>query len=88
MQVSTNSLISKLRNFALPAAGAAALVLGGALYLNHNAIHVHAASAAAPLDDQSVSSLVSLDNAIEAVARPRHARRRQRLRHRPRLARR
>ncbi len=68
MQVSTNSLISKLRNFALPAAGAAALVLGGALYLNHNAIHVHAASAAAPLDDQSVSSLVSLDNAIEAVA--------------------
>jgi serine protease Do len=68
MQQSTNSLIAKLRRLALPATGAAALVLGGALYLNHNAVHVHAASAAMPMDDASVSSLVNLDNAVEAVA--------------------
>ncbi|HVZ84038.1 MAG TPA: Do family serine endopeptidase [Terracidiphilus sp.] len=68
MHVSTNSLSVKFRRFVLPASGVAALVLGGALYFNHSAVHVHAASSATPLDDASVSSLVSLDNAVEAVA--------------------
>jgi serine protease Do len=68
MSRSTNSLIASLKKFALPAgSAAAALVVGGALLLNHSS-SVHAASAAAPLDDNSVSSLVSLDNAVEAVA--------------------
>ena len=74
MQASTNSLVAKLKRFVLPGAAAAALILAGVLYVNHNCRAVHAASSAdplntaSPLDDQSVSSLVSLDNAVEAVA--------------------
>jgi serine protease Do len=68
MSQPTNSLVASLKKFALPAGAAAVtLVVGGALLLNH-ASSVHAASAAAPLDDSSVSSLVALDNAVEAVA--------------------
>jgi serine protease Do len=64
----TNSLVASLKKFALPAGSiAATFVVGGGLLLNHSS-SVHAASAAAPLDDNSVSSLVSLDNAVEAVA--------------------
>ncbi len=72
MPASTNSLIARARKFVLPLAGAAALVLGGAVLIGHNQVHAAAASGllntASPLDDNSVSSLVSLDNAIEAVA--------------------
>src|ERR1700753_710144 len=64
----TNSLVASLKKFALPAgSAAAALAVSGALLLTHSS-SVHAASAAALLDDNSVSSLVSLDNAVEAVA--------------------
>jgi serine protease Do len=72
MPASTNSLVAKAKKFALPAGVTAALLLGGAFFIDHN--QVHAASAAgvlgtaSPLDDSSVSSLVSLDNAVEAVA--------------------
>ncbi|HZB88155.1 MAG TPA: Do family serine endopeptidase, partial [Terracidiphilus sp.] len=58
----------KLRKRALPVAICAALFLCTAILFNHNSTRVHAASAATPLDDSSVSSLVSLDNAVEAVA--------------------
>ena len=69
MSPTTNSLVASLKKFALPAGSAAAvLVIGGGLLLNHSASVHAAASAAAPLDDNSVSSLVSLDNAVEAVA--------------------
>jgi serine protease Do len=72
MSASTNSLVAKAKKLALPAGVTAALLLGGALFIGHN--QVHAASVAgvlgtaSPLDDSSVSSLVSLDNAVEAVA--------------------
>ncbi|MGB6194053.1 MAG: Do family serine endopeptidase [Terracidiphilus sp.] len=66
MSPSTNSLIAKTKRFAIPAGSVAALLLGGAFMFNRPS--VHAASAAAPLDDGSVASLVSLDNAVEAVA--------------------
>jgi serine protease Do len=66
MSVSTNSLVDKAKRFGLPIGAAAALVLIVPFMLGHNP--VHAASYAAPLDDNSVSSLVSLDNAVEAVA--------------------
>ena len=65
----TNSLVANLKKFALPAGSAAAvLVVGAGLLLNHVSVHAASAAAAAPLDDNSVSSLVSLDNAVEAVA--------------------
>jgi serine protease Do len=71
MSEPTNSLVASLKRFALPAGSAAAvLVVGSGLLLNHVSVHAAsaAAAAAAPLDDSSVSSLVSLDNAVEAVA--------------------
>jgi len=67
MSVSTNSLVVKAKRFALPVGALATLVLTVPFILCHN--HVHAASfAGAPMDDNSVSSLVALDNAVEAVA--------------------
>jgi serine protease Do len=45
----------------------AAIVGGATLFLNHNGVHA-ASFTAAPLDDNSVSSLVALDNAVEQVA--------------------
>jgi len=66
MFASTNSLVSKAKRLALPAATAAALLLAAILVCDRNP--AHAASTAAPLDDSSVSSLVALDNAVETVA--------------------
>ncbi|HTJ29898.1 MAG TPA: trypsin-like peptidase domain-containing protein, partial [Acidobacteriaceae bacterium] len=67
MPASTNSLVAKIKRFALPTGAAAALLVSGAFFLGHNAVHA-ASGAAAPMDDSSVSSLVSLDQAVEAVA--------------------
>ncbi|HEY6490272.1 MAG: Do family serine endopeptidase [Terracidiphilus sp.] len=70
MTESTNSLGARVRQFAVPGAAVAAVVLLAIALFLRNPIHdVHAAiSPASPLDDSSVSSLVSLDNAVEAVA--------------------
>ena len=72
MPVTTNSLITKVKKFGAPAGAAAAVLLGFAFMIGHTA-HASAAAGAAfngaaPMDDSSVSSLVSLDNAVEAVA--------------------
>jgi len=65
MPASTNQLVAKAKRFALPLGLAAALVASVPFAINH----VHAASGlAAPMDDDSVSSLVALDKAVEAVA--------------------
>jgi len=71
MSASTNSLIAKGKKFAVPAGAVAMLLLAFAYLLGHNTAHAASAAAsngAAPLDDSSVSSLVALDNAVEAVA--------------------
>ena len=72
MTTSTNSLIARLKRIALPATGTLALLAGGLVFFNHTQVHAAAAadplSSAAPLDDQSVSALTALDNAVEAVA--------------------
>jgi len=70
MSASTNSLVVRAKKLALPAGATAALLLGGAFFIGHNQVHAASASlgSGAPLDDSSVSSLVSLDNAVEAVA--------------------
>ena len=71
MSVTTNSLVAKVKKFGAPAGAAAAVVLSASLLIGHTA---HAAangaslSGGAPMDDNSVSSLVALDNAVEAVA--------------------
>lgn len=67
MFVSTNQLVAKARRLAAPAAVAGAMVLGSAFFVHHDQVHAAIVSAS-PLDDSSVSSLVSLDQAMEAVA--------------------
>jgi serine protease Do len=67
MSASTNSLVAKAKRFALPTGAAAALLLTGAFFLGHNSVHA-ASGGAMAMDDNSVSSLVALDNAVEAVA--------------------
>ena len=65
MRVTTNQLVGSAKKLSVPASIAGAFVLGAAFFAGHG--HVHAA-AAMPLDDNSVSALTSLDQAMEAVA--------------------
>jgi serine protease Do len=67
MPASTNSLIAKMKRFALPAGAAATLLLTVSFLLGRNPVHA-ASWSASPLDDNSVSSLTALDNAVESVA--------------------
>ncbi len=71
MSVTTNSLVTKVklgaRKYATPVLLGAVIVGGATLFLNHNGVQA-ASFSAAPLDDNSVTSLVALDNAVEAVA--------------------
>jgi serine protease Do len=70
MSLETNKLVSKAGRIGAPVGAALALVLAAAFTVHHSGVGVHAAmiSSPAPLDDNSVSSLVALDNAVEAVA--------------------
>ena len=65
MQPSTNSLVAKVKRLAIPVGAIATVLFALAFAFDHSRAH---AAAAAPMDDSSVSSLVSLDNAVEAVA--------------------
>jgi len=67
MSASTNSLVATAKRFALPLGLASALVLSVPFAINHSRVHA-AGGLAAPMDDDKVSSLVALDNAVEAVA--------------------
>lgn len=67
MSVTTNSLVAKVKKFVIPFGSVAALLLTISFAINHSVAHA-AAGAAMPMDDNSVSSLVALDNAVEAVA--------------------
>ena len=67
MPVSTNSLIAKVKKSVVPFGAVAALLLTISFVINHSVAHA-AVGAAAPINDNSVSSLVALDNAVEAVA--------------------
>ena len=67
MPASTNSLVAIAKRFGIPAGAAATVLLGLICVFGHNTAHA-AASAAAPLDNSSVAPLISLDDAVEAVA--------------------
>src|ERR1700739_1112365 len=67
MPASTNSLVAIAKRFGIPAGAAATVLLGLVCVFGHNTAHA-AASAAAPLDNSSVAPLISLDDAVEAVA--------------------
>src|SRR3984885_10800718 len=72
MAFETNNLVGKGVRVALPAGAAAALGLAAVMLIHHNGVHAalisSPISSPAPMDDNSVSSLVALDNAVEAVA--------------------
>src|ERR1700742_5148616 len=68
MSLETNKLVGKVGRFGAPAGAAVALVLAATFFFHHNGVHAAMISSPAPLDDNSVSALVSLDNAVEAVA--------------------
>ncbi len=72
MSATTNSLVVKVKKFGAPAAAAAAVLLGFSFLIGHCVAHAASNGAAlnggTPMDDSSVSSLVALDNAVEAVA--------------------
>ncbi len=65
MPFTTNSLVAKVKKLAVPAGILATLLFAFAFLIDHNKAM---AAASGPLDDSSVSSLVALDNAVEAVA--------------------
>src|SRR5258708_2572682 len=67
MSESTNSLVAKVKRFAVPVGAVAALLFAITFMLGHNSVHA-ASWSPSSIDDNSVSSLVSLDNAMEAVA--------------------
>ena len=67
MPGTTNKLIGKTARVAVPAGTAATLVLGAAFFIHHNGVHASDGYATA-IDDNSVSALTSLDNAVERVA--------------------
>ncbi len=65
MRITTNSLIATAKNLAVPAGILATLLFSAAFLFDHSRAQ---AAAAGPIDESSVSSLVALDNAVEAVA--------------------
>jgi serine protease Do len=65
MFITTNSLVARAKRLAVPAGVLATLLFVFAFFIDHNKVM---AAASGPLDDSSVSSLVALDNAVEAVA--------------------
>jgi serine protease Do len=68
MSLETNKLVGKLGRVGVPAGAALALVLGAGMFIHHNGVHAAMLPSAEPMDDNSVSALVSLDQAVEAVA--------------------
>src|ERR1700734_1625754 len=68
MSFETNQLVGKAGRYGAPAGAAVELVLAATMFFHHNGVHAAMISSPAPLDDNSVSSLVALDNAVEAVA--------------------
>jgi serine protease Do len=68
MSIETNKLVGKAGRFGAPAGAAVALVLAASIFFHHNGVHAAMISSPPPIDDHSVSALVSLDQAVEAVA--------------------
>ena len=67
MSLSTKQLVTATRRFVAPALVASAVALGSVALVNHTGVHA-AGISASPLDDNSVSALTALDNAMEALA--------------------
>ncbi len=67
MTAKTNLLVAKAKRMAVPAGALATAALTLTYFFGHNGLSASAMTAS-PLDDNSVSALVSLDKAVESVA--------------------
>src|SRR5882757_7998897 len=67
MPASTNQLVTKRWKLILPTSLAAVAIVSSALILHQNNVHA-AGVTAAPLDDNSVAALTSVDRAMESLA--------------------
>jgi serine protease Do len=67
MSPSTNELVTKAKRFAVPTGIAAVAVLASAFAFHSSNVNASAVTAS-PLDDDSVSALTSMDNAMETLA--------------------
>jgi len=67
MPASTNQLVAKKWKVILPTSLAAVAIVSSALVLHQNNVHA-AGVTAAPLDDDSVAALTSVDRAMESLA--------------------
>jgi len=69
MKSSTNSLVAKLKRLAVPAGAIAAILFGASFFIGRNVAQAAAAADPAPqLNSSAIAPLVSLNDAIEAVA--------------------
>ncbi len=68
MSTKTNLLVGRAKRLAAPAGAVATLLLVITYLFGHNGLRASAMTGGGALNDSSVSSLVALDNAVEAVA--------------------
>ena len=68
MPVETKQLVAISKRLRVPAAVVGAFVLGAAIFAGYGRVHAASSGGAAPLDDQSVSALAALDQAMESIA--------------------
>ena len=68
MPQATNHLVNIAKKLAVPAAVVGAFALGAAMFVGHGRVSAAAVSSSPALSDNSVEPLLSLDQAMEAVA--------------------
>ncbi len=69
MSAATNKLVvATAKKYLVPSAVATSAALGACLIFNSNGVHAASSTSVAPIDDNSVAALISLDHAMETVA--------------------
>jgi serine protease Do len=68
MSAVTNQLVVKARKLVVPASIAGAFTLGAVLFVGSGGVHAASVFSASPIDDNSVSALTAMDQAMESVA--------------------
>ncbi len=67
MSLSTNSLVNTAKRYVAPALLSTMVAIGTVAVLDHTGVHAASTATVAPLSDNSVAPLVSLDQAVEAL---------------------
>ena len=73
MSLSTNSLVNAAKRYVAPALLSTLVAIGTVAVIDHTGVHAASSTTAAPLSDNSVAPLVSLDQAVEALVNHVHA---------------